>query len=62
LEKYKKELGSGLDWYATAIINQKIFASDKGKLLLRVGDDGITKQAILKDVIFFGDMVAKKVD
>jgi len=62
LDKYKKELGDGSDWYATAIINQKIFKSEKGKLLLRVGNDGITKQAILKDVIFFGDIVAKKVD
>jgi hypothetical protein len=62
LKKYKEELGDGSDWYATAIINQKIFTSQKGKLLLRVGNDGITKQAILKDVIFFGDIIAKKVD
>ncbi len=53
---YQKELGKDAAWYATAIIHQKIFSSKEGKLLLSVGADGITNKAVLKDVIFFGDI------
>jgi len=45
-------------WYARAIINQDIFSSDKGELLLRIGEDGITQKAVLKDLILFGDIRA----
>jgi len=55
---YKKELGEHAAWYATAIIHQKIFSSKEGRLLLAVGRDGLTKKAVLKDVIFFGDIRA----
>jgi len=58
LEKYKKELGSDAAWYATAIIHQKIFSSREGRLMLSIGKDGITNKAVLKDVIFFGDIRA----
>jgi len=39
-----------------AIINQKIFASKRGELLINLGDDGLAKDAVLKDVILFGDI------
>jgi hypothetical protein len=58
LSKYKKLLGSDGAWYARAIINQKIFSSDRGELFLSIDEDGITKKAILKDLIFFGDVRA----
>ena len=58
LESYKKELGSDATWYATAIIHQKIFSSKEGRLMLAIGKDGITTKAVLKDVIFFGDIRA----
>ncbi len=58
LESYKKELGSDATWYATAIIHQKIFSSKEGRLMLAIGKDGITNKAVLKDVIFFGDIRA----
>jgi len=45
-------------WYARAIIHQDIFSSDRGELLLRIGKDGITEKAVLKDLIFFGDIRA----
>jgi len=61
LKSYKEALGKGASWYATAIIHQKIFSSKEGHLLLAVGKDGITEKAVLKDVIFFGDIVAKRV-
>ena len=56
LPKYFEALGDDSSWYATAIIHQKIFSSQEGRLLLGVAEDGITNQAVLKDVIFFGDI------
>ena len=47
-------------WYARAIIHQDIFSSDKGELLLRIGADGVTQKAVLKDLILFGDIRAKR--
>ena len=39
-------------------INQKIFSSEKGELLLSMQDNGIVDKAVLKDVLFFGDIKA----
>jgi len=58
LPMYKKTLGNDSAWYATAIIHQKIFSSKEGRLMLGVAKDGITNKAVLKDVIFFGDIRA----
>lgn len=44
------------------IVNDKIFASDKGELLINLRDDGLCQQAILKDVIFFGDIRGEMID
>jgi ferredoxin-fold anticodon binding domain-containing protein len=61
LEKYKKVLGNDALWYATAIIHQKIFSSKEGRLMLGIDKDGICNQAVLKDVIFFGDIRAIRI-
>lgn len=61
LERYKKTVGGGADWYATAIIHEKIFLSKEGELMLALGKDGITQKAVLKDVIFFGDICAERI-
>ena len=58
LSAYRKDLGKGADWYATVVIHQKIFMSKEGRLELAVGKDGITQQALLKDLILFGDIRA----
>ena len=59
LDEYKDAVGEDKKgWYARAIIYQDIFSSDKGELLLRIGQDGITEKAVLKDLIFFGDIRA----
>lgn len=60
LKEYKELLGTDGAWYAQAIINQDIFSSDKGELMLSIADDGITKKAVLKDLIFFGDIRATR--
>ena len=44
------------------VINQKIFSSKKGELLLNLGDDGLCKQAVLKDVLLFGDIRGELID
>lgn len=38
------------------IINQKIFSSKKGELFVRLDENGICTKAVLKDVLFFGDI------
>ena len=58
---YENDLGNGGHWYVTAIIHQKIFSSSRGELMLSVDKDGITKKAILKDVVLFGDIRATRV-
>ena len=59
LEEYSDALGTKKgSWFARAVIHQDIFSSDKGELLLRIGEDGITQKAVLKDLIFFGDIRA----
>ncbi len=61
LNGYKKTLGEGDYWYLTAIIYQKIFASNKGELMLAVGKDGVAQKAVLKDLILFGDLAAERI-
>lgn len=41
------------------LINQKIFSSKRGELYLVLNEKGYAKKAILKDVIFFGDIVGE---
>jgi len=62
LDEYKEALGESSDsWFARAVIHQNIFSSDKGELLLRIGNDGITQKAVLKDLLFFGDIRAERI-
>ncbi len=43
-------------------INQKIFGSEKGELLLSLNNEGFCSIAILKDVVFFGDIIGEMTD
>jgi len=61
LSRYEKILGKGDYWYMTVIIHQKIFASNRGELMLAIGKDGIVEKAVLKDLVMFGDLVAKRI-
>ncbi len=58
LKQLQEDVGTASSWYATAIIHQKIFSSKEGRLMLGIDKDGITDTAVLKDVIFFGDIRA----
>jgi len=58
---YESSLGRGDYWYLTAIIYQKIFASNQGELYLAIDKKGITHKAMLKDVLLFGDVIVERI-
>lgn len=57
-----KRLLEANDHLLVVIINQKIFSSQRGELYLNLDDDGICTKAVLKDVIFFGDIRGRLVE
>ncbi len=59
LQKELFESEGGHNFIAT--INQPIFSSEKGELFVRLDDGGICTYAVLKDVLFFGDIKGKLV-
>ncbi len=54
----EKELGSD-GHILVVVINQAIFSSKKGELFIKVNDEGVALQALLKDVVLFGDVEMK---
>lgn len=54
----ESELGSD-GHILVVLINQAIFSSEKGELFIKVNDDGVALNAILKDVLLFGDVGMK---
>ncbi len=38
------------------VLNQRIFASQKGEMIINLNSDGICTSALLKDVVMFGDI------
>ena len=61
LALYEKVLGKGEFDYLTAIVYQKLFQSNRGELMLVIGKDGIAEKAVLKDLILYGDLTAKRI-
>ncbi|MEA3372644.1 MAG: hypothetical protein U9Q62_03020 [Campylobacterota bacterium] len=49
------------DRLVTVVINQDIFQSDKGELYINLDADYLAKEAMLKDVLLFGDVRGKRV-
>lgn len=58
---YEKTLVRGEFDYLTAIVYQKLFQSNRGELMIAIGKDGIAEKAVLKDLILYGDLSAKRV-
>ncbi len=58
LIEMKKIVGDGQqgDWYNKVVMYRKLYNSKKGELEVRMGKDGIVDKAVLKDLIFFGDI------
>jgi len=48
--------------FMKVMLSDKIFASKKGELYLALNRDGICEKAVLKDVIFFGDIRGKLIE
>jgi len=44
------------DWYSTVVMHRKLYHSKKGELEVKIGKDGLVKKAVLKDLLFFGDV------
>ncbi|MBN2870222.1 MAG: DUF3108 domain-containing protein [Campylobacterales bacterium] len=59
LMKQKLEIEGGE--FLKVILNDRIFASERGELLINLGSDGLCDKAILEDVLFFGDIVGRRV-
>ena len=58
LKKIKGFVGKGKtgDWYTTVVMHRKLYKSRKGELDVRIGQEGLVEKAVLKDLIFFGDI------
>lgn len=61
LEGMKRKLETTKGDFLKVILNDRIFASTKGELLINLGRDGLSDKAILEDVLFFGDIVGRRV-
>ncbi len=49
----KKKKG---EWYAKLTMQRQIYDSKKGELELKMGSDSMLEKAVLKDLLFFGDV------
>ena len=49
------------DRFVTVLVNQDIFESEKGELYINLDDAFLAKEAMLKDVLLFGDIRGKRV-
>ena len=58
LKQIKSLVGTGKkgDWYSKVVMHRKLYHSKKGELDVRIGKDNIVEKAVLKDLIFFGDV------
>ncbi len=44
------------DWYSRVVMYRKLYHSKQGELDVRIGKEGLVEKAVLKDLIFFGDV------
>lgn len=58
LKQMKIFMGEGKkgDWYSKVVMYRKLYNSEKGELEVRIGKEGLVEKAVLKDLIFFGDV------
>lgn len=61
IEKLKQELEIDEGVFVKVILNDKIFSSANGELLISLDEEGLCEKAILEDVLLFGDIVGKRV-
>ena len=58
LKQIKGLVGQGEkgDWYSKVVMHRKLYNSEQGELEVRIGREGLVDKAVLKDLIFFGDV------
>lgn len=58
LIKIKGFVGQGEsgDWFSNVIMYRQLYQSNQGELDVRIGKEGLVEKAVLKDLIFFGDI------
>ncbi len=58
LKQTKGLVGGGKkgDWYSKVVMYRKLYQSEKGELEVKIGKEGLVDKAVLKDLIFFGDV------
>ena len=58
LKEIKDFVGKGEagDWFSTVIMHRQLYQSSQGELDVRIGQEGLVEKAVLKDLIFFGDV------
>lgn len=61
LQTVKDKLGKTDGKFLKVMINDSIFSSAKGELLIHLDSDKVCSKAILEDVLFFGDIVGTRV-
>lgn len=61
LKEMKKELDREDGEFLKVVLNDRIFSSANGELLINLGSDGLCDKAVLEDVLLFGDVVGVRV-
>lgn len=61
LAQIKKDLEMEEGSFLKVILNDRIFASANGELLINLDSEGLCEKAVLADVLLFGDIVGKRV-
>jgi hypothetical protein len=44
------------EWLMNLIMHRKLYSSKQGELMVRMGKNNIMQKAVLKDILFFGDV------
>ncbi len=61
LKEMKNELDMETGEFLKVVLNDRIFSSANGELLINLGSDGLCDKAVLEDVLLFGDVVGVRV-
>lgn len=61
LEQMKQTLEMESGEFLKVVLNDRIFSSAQGELLINLDSEGLAEKAILEDVLFFGDIVGKRI-
>ena len=61
LEQMKQTLDMESGEFLKVVLNDRIFSSAQGELLINLDSEGLAEKAILEDVLLFGDIVGKRI-